>query len=313
MSTRTVWIIIFLIFALVLYFLNFGIKSFDKYINSGFIQDFTPDMFGVDNSTDITFQGKAIASKSKVVITGLVRNVEQRIPLIKLRCEALGKLFNDYRVVIVENDSTDKSRELLLEWVEQNSKVVILGCGVNASECKLKIQKTVNHEHSSPRIQKMVHLRNLALDYILENYPNYDYTVVYDLDIVGTVYSDGVWNTLGWMRLFNAGVMCANGISPASLFRTSYYDTYPLKMIGKEHLPEEIYSSFNFKFNENPTQVTSCFGGFAIYANKSLQGSKYIFELDGNGVPLCEHTTFHNTINAKKYVNPNMIYYVLEN
>src|SRR5688572_2527732 len=49
--------------------------------------------------------GFVIASETRVVIAGLVRDVEKKMPDIKQKVERVGALFADYRVLLVENDS----------------------------------------------------------------------------------------------------------------------------------------------------------------------------------------------------------------
>ena len=128
----------------------------------------------------------------KVVITGLIRNGAKHISRIRKQTEQLGSHFQDYRILIVENDSTDNTRQQLLAWHDANLRVDVLGCGVNVNECIMKLPKTVDHEADRPRIVKMANLRNIYLDHVMNEYSSFDYLIVIDLDLVGTCYIDGI-------------------------------------------------------------------------------------------------------------------------
>ena len=131
------------------------------------------------------------------MIAGLIRNGSKHTPRIKRQTEHLSSYFQDYHILIVENDSTDDTRRQLLAWHDDNPRVDILGCGVNVDECIMKLPKTIDHESDRPRIVKMANLRNIYLDNVLENYRSFDYLIVMDLDLVGTCYLDGIASSFG--------------------------------------------------------------------------------------------------------------------
>src|SRR5579885_336563 len=67
-------------------------------------------------SRSIENRGFTHMRKSKIIIAGLIRDKEYLVNDIKRKLEGLGSYFLDYRILIVENDSKDKTRELLLKW-----------------------------------------------------------------------------------------------------------------------------------------------------------------------------------------------------
>lgn len=131
-------------------------------------------------------------------------------------------------VLLVENDSTDNTRQLLLDWAaEAGSRVFILGCGVNAPVCTLNAPATVGHPVSSARIRKMATLRNLILDFLAAEKTKieYDYLFVWDCDIIGRLYADGVAHTMGvFHSRADVDGMCALGLSwwPFGLRRSGW-------------------------------------------------------------------------------------------
>lgn len=228
--------------------------------NSSSVSLYTPDslIYNKKEFSDKFQKGKKIARDQKVIITGLVRDVSDKIPFIKKKVESVGSQFKDYRVLIVENDSKDDTRDLLLKWTKENPKVIILGCGINftgdnsyndspvnnkKSHCHISFasKKTEGHPVSYGRIEKMVHLRNIYLDHIKNNkeYHNFDYTIMWDFDTVGVVYIDGILSTIYAMNNKNinkninkkiniddiSGV-CAYGIYRWMGNIPIYYDTY---------------------------------------------------------------------------------------
>lgn len=64
--------------------------------------------------------GEKEIADSRIVFAGLIRDGEKCVQYIRKRFEDLGKPFKDYHILIVENDSKDKTREKLLEWQKQN-------------------------------------------------------------------------------------------------------------------------------------------------------------------------------------------------
>ena len=125
----------------------------------------------------------------------MIRDVAGRVPLIREKVERLGEAFADYVVLIVENDSKDGTRRLLLEWAARNPKVKVLGCHsvgggrgdggevVPAESCSVpSAPKTDGHSVDRPRIEKMVKLRNVYLDEIKRKYSSWNFAAMWDLD-----------------------------------------------------------------------------------------------------------------------------------
>jgi hypothetical protein len=126
----------------------------------------TPESFPLKHKKKYNARVKDGFNKMKnldVTICGMVRDVGDRVEDIKERVESMGRLVRDYRVLIVENDSTDDTRKNLLDWVSSNPRVYILGCGVNESSCHLNLPKTSGHSVYRERIEKMCKLRNIYL------------------------------------------------------------------------------------------------------------------------------------------------------
>lgn len=279
--------------------------------------------------TERVVRGTKIMRDSTIVVCGMVRDTADRVPSMIDRAEKVLALFKDYRILMVENDSSDKTRELLLEWARVNTRVTILGCGVNSAKCTLSLPKTESSMMEKPvtfgRIKKMSILREEYLNYAKKNYADFDYLSVWDMDIIGNLYVDGIQNSLGWMKDLNADAICAYGIYDWGMFNI-YYDTFAHRDLEAEteegfklyhHLKKGIGGSL-YSLGDNPVQVHTCFSGFTIYSLKSILESEAVYTIPDEEDVKCEHTLFHehfyaNNRPGKVYMNPSMIYHVILN
>ena len=159
---------------------------------------YTPDKFNCNIDKAKETEGLKYFKTKKLIICSLLRDTVWMIDSVKKHCERLGSEFADYAVVIVENDSSDGTRDKLIQWADNNKRVHILGCQqVNQRECHLQMRRTIDHDKAVWRIQKMVNLRNIYMNYIASNsvLSKYDYILMWDMDIDGEYYLDGVGTT----------------------------------------------------------------------------------------------------------------------
>lgn len=287
--------------------------------------DKTPTSYPISNHNEYLTKistGKELMKHSTVVICALLRDVEETVDDIERKVEYLGDKFQDYRVLVVENDSSDDTREEFLEWAKRNDKVIVLGCGVNKKECKLSLARTQGHGADKKRIDKMTYLRNIYLDYAREHFSNFDFMIVWDLDIIGSVYLDGIQNSFGhFAEDFDNRIdaVCAYGIYRWFGFATVYYDTFahldPYDHFDiKEKKNHDINKGIGIKgLRGDPLRkVRSCFGGFTIYRMKSLVDSAAAYTYTDEDKLLCEHVTLCDSLKGV-YMNPSMIYRIIRN
>jgi len=293
--------------------------------NSTSVSLYTPDWFKTINKDSYKFKvksGRLYAQNQKIVIAGLLRNCREKIPEIMKRAEALGQIFKDYRILIVENDSSDGTRRSLLQWANKNPKVTILGCGHNAQNCLLRLPPTDGHSVDRTRIEKMAYLRNIYLREIQTRFSDFDYLAVWDMDIIGSVYVDGVWNTMFYFKNNpNLTAMCAYGIYQWGPLRL-YYDTYATLEEGDNfHIQNKFIHDLKkgigmqFQRGDPPVSVLSCFSGFTIYRLSGVLHSKYgtTPQDDPSGNLECEHVYLHRQLPGEIKMNPSMIHLVIFN
>jgi len=272
-------------------------------------------------------QGFEEMKRSKCVIAGLIRNGSKHVPRIRKQIESLGAYFSDYQFLVVENDSKDDTRKQLLEWKSQNPRVVVLGCGIDVPECVLNLPRTTGHDPDYSRIVKMAYLRNLYLDYIRDNelVRSYDYLIVLDLDLTGAHYIDGIADSFGKLAEdSNIDAISANGriFDSDTLTIQRYYDPFAFRPFGmklefddEDEKSEWDRKTFSFAFEifDPLIRVTSGFGGLTIYRIPSLLQSNARYHPPSSPDKLgCEHVPFNASL-SRVYVNPGMLFIVLEN
>jgi glycosyltransferase involved in cell wall biosynthesis len=268
-------------------------------------------------------EGYKIMKKSKAYICGLIRDGEPRIKEIISAVERLGSLFKEYEVIIVENDSVDNTRKHLLKWRKKKGNVTILGCGINEKKCNLNMEKTIGHNATKERIKKMATLRNLYLDYLEGmSLTEDDYVVMLDLDIIGTLYDDGVAHSFYVFEQYpSLEAIGVNGLI-WRFGKLAYYDAFAFaefddpivwnKFDDKDAHDKDILERIPFEYGDPIYPVVSCFAGCVIYrgssvAEKLKQGKRYNYSKTGYA---CEHVFWN--VNFNMAVNPSMILFLLE-
>ena len=250
--------------------------------------------------------GKQKMSESTAVICGIARDISQNIIATISRIECLGEMFDDYRVVIYENDSVDGTDIILKEWEESNYKIKII------SE-KLGDKK---HESSTntDRLIALANYRNKYLTEIFSRTRQPDYIIVTDLDLKGGWSYEGICNSFGydhWSVMGSNGLLY--GLSESSkdedgnpIMTRVYYDSLAFRRTGHPHphISSEINALY-YNRGEEPLKVESCFGGVALYKHEAFKhGARY-------SGPDCDHVELHrNMIDFgihDIYLNPSQI------
>ena len=325
---QELWIFIVIIIIIFIVFILYQSKKNNTSKKSINTNDINLEGINLENnnSNDIS-QDKIIRDgydymkTQKLIIAGLIRDRQDIIPHLIKKLESMGQFFKDYRILIVENDSRDKTRQLLIDWSKNNNKVILIDCE-NEGSCMLNLEQTKNHLPERKRIAKMAYLRNMYLDYVKKHYNDYDYLLVTDYDITGSFYMNGIANSFYHFSASqtenqNIDAIGANGIRKIHNYWI-YYDAFPYIEIDEPHewrtLEEyyqhdkKVYSQKPYNFGDPLHPVKSCFAGAVFYRiNKITPTSEYNYSKTGYG---CEHVYFN--LNFKMYLNPSMIYHVID-
>ena len=242
-------------------------------------------------------KGKHVLSQHKAIICGISRDNATDFWTMRRHIEHLGNQCNDYKVVIVENDSKDGTKDLLKHWADHNTHVTIISKDF--------------HNKKRPSIQFLADVRKLYIDEI--NQPEYDdFNVLividmdmsYGFDIRGIYHSFATWES--WDAIASNGISNQKGeMYDAFAFRNSDFpfahydkpDTYWSDIIPQIQQVYPVNSPF--------VAVDSAFGGLTVYKRNTLKGCRYN-SIKGD----CEHIEFHKCLRkngGKMYMNPNQL------
>ena len=219
-----------------------------------------------------------------VIFAGTVRNCEQYIKETLENINECGKHFNNYYVVIYENDSNDRTREILNENKKSNYFYIF--------ENDIK-------EHR--RTVRLSNGRNKILDKVKEL--NCDYLIMLDMDDVN-ISGKFVNSIKTCFKYSNWDVLTGNQTG-------RYYDLWALRkqdLINydcwreiertndqeKKNQILNIISNTYFD-NNGLLEVDSAFGGIAIYKISSIKNCRYN-GVHADGEEKCEHVDFNNCI-----------------
>jgi hypothetical protein len=235
-----------------------------------------------------------------IIIVGCARNIEKYLYKSLNKINMIKNLFKSSKVFIYENDSTDKTLEILKDW--ENKNII-----------KLFTEKNV----PGKRTERLAHGRNILYNEAMKY--DFDLLIVMDLDnviellseksILSCFYIKEDWAMIGANQLGN------------------YYDLWALRTYDDwmpfdcwecvRNNPINMYYCVNSRYknipiNSNIIKVKSCFGGFAIYKRKYLNNCSYGNGLQGNvhKYELCEHVPFNECIiknGGYIYINPKLI------
>ena len=238
-------------------------------------------------------------AQQEVVICGLARDVMQALPRTIARIERLGEKFKDYKVVVFENDSTDGTREMLQYWQKVNPRVVLLSEQLNTKKWA-PVQDLA-------RMEQMAAYRNRYLKHIRDQQYDFDYLIVFDLDIPLGFSYDGIAHSFSHD---NWDVMGANGILVPPygdpIPNPIFYDAFAFRPKGENHSKGlEAINALQFQRGEELVPVESVFGGLAIYRSAGiLAGARY-------GGHDCEHVVLHQWLHDhgfdQQFLNPSQI------
>ncbi len=322
-ATTCAWWIAFIILVVLVAFIEHIQRPKHYRLLDRYLASTLPNEIAVLDRRRVDDGYKAM-KESTVVIAGLIRNGENHISHIKRQTEHLGSHFLDYRILVVENDSTDTTRQQLLAWHGTNPKVNILGCGVNSKDCILKLPPTIGHGPDYNRIIKMAYLRNIYLGYVREHYDSFDYLVVLDLDIIGTCYIDGIASSFASLEHHpEIDAISSNGrrLDVNTLAIGEYYDPFAHRSLGSkidfDSLDEKLkwdqdHCKFTPRIDGNLIRIASGFGGLTIYRLSSLLGCGARYAPPPRGKLGCEHVPLNMSL-ERFYVNPGMLFMVVEN
>jgi len=267
-------------------------------------------------------KGKDKIKNKKVVFGILAKNIAFNFDSLKRKLESLGNYFADYHIIFFENDSNDGSRNLIKQWTKNNKKIELLDC-CQFNKCDCNLNNGDLHQYgmrSNKRIDKMREYRQKILHRIIEKYHSFDYYIIMDSDISGSIYLDGFFSTF---EKEDWDVVFANGLTTIPFFNKFFiYDGFAF--IAKDQNYNYLDNDLNEFLNQNRKlnfnkiidsewiHCKSGFNGMAIFKINSLLTSSYYN--DYNKSFKCEHIDlyYNMALNDKHkiFFNPSLLLFV---
>jgi len=265
--------------------------------------------------------GLEVIRDKRVIFCGMVRDCGNAVKKNISTIESIAALFYDYRIVVIENNSQDNTKDVLNSWQKSNNKVTAICNDFDESKYKeLTLTEGYFLDNSFKRISKYVDYRNLYMEYIDKMDFAADYVILVDLD-VARIDVKGIITSFG--SPFEWDAITANGYSLSPKLRRRFHDTYALCEFGKQDSPQlatqitEYRETFKGLKKGKPfVRVFSAYGGLVIFKRDAIRNLRYkIMYNNYDHVEVrCEHfSIFHQMFERgfdKVYINPNMeIYY----
>ncbi len=189
----------------------------------------------------------------------------------------LGRVFNDYRILLYENNSADSTVALFGQWEQEDSRV-----RVTSETRDLDALKTSTHltwDGKLCYIQMIAHGRNILLEQCFEpQYDDFDIIILCDMDldeisIGGFLYAfkPNIYPTWDGFAANGRGSRTDDSMYDHLAYRSNVYHPY-----GPEILGEGFWNSIRpirHSSEDGMVPVYSAYGGLSCYKKEALRGS----------------------------------------
>lgn len=212
--------------------------------------------------------------KGKILICGVCKNVVgQNLQLTLQTMVSCGKAFDDYHIIIYENNSNDGTGQVLRAWARNNPKATAITEQLSPNMLLARCPS-----QNIMRTEVIAMARNKVLDEALTaKFDDFDYLLMADMDFGEEWDIDSIIRTTSNTEIEWDGVF-ANGLLPDGRF----YDLFAYRAEDQPMGPEALgdwwwknHGWFALPIEAPWFPVYSAFNGLAIYKRDSLKGSRY--------------------------------------
>jgi hypothetical protein len=223
------------------------------------------------------------------------RSTERYLPAVLANLDRLSACYERRAFVLVENDSTDQTKNLLRRWISTRDDAVL-------------IELDGLDERLPRRTERLAACRNAYVEFVAASpYAGYDHLVVLDADNVnaGPIDVARFVRARDWLNDQGAAAVFANA-------RAAYYDIWALRhptwcpddflaevrrereRLGKDQAMQRFCYDRQVQIPETdpPIEVDSAFGGLGLYRLADTLAARYV-GLSGDGHETCEHVAFN--------------------
>jgi hypothetical protein len=264
-----------------------------------------------DNYHNDLATGYTIMQSSTFAVLSPARNIERRIPSLRVDWERFHHKTKDAHLFFYENGSSDRTREAISTWCDEDDSVTLVTCCAYADCACTQItpalptgNETGRARTIETRITKMAFIRNKLQDAVKQSGIQYDYYAPFDSDFGVLPVHDGIALALANQDVWDA-VFASTFIrvfTTRKQYDTLAYIPWPLpsevtphdcQFHGADNVCRPNTSPFtNLKQPKSYTRDTSlvrvgsAFNGFGLYKADAYLSATY-------GTGICEHVTFN--------------------
>jgi hypothetical protein len=249
-----------------------------------------------DMTTIVTPEKKT----KKCCICGPVKNCGPYLDKIFSNIENIGKLFDDYVIIMYYDNSDDNTLQKIVNYGKKNSKLVY----------------HINTQKVSPfRTHRIATARNFCINKIRRDYTDFDYFIMMDCDevnckkvypeVLGKYLDRDDWDALSFQTSPKYYDIWALSIKPYNFSYNHFNNNVAFYYIIQEHVTKLLNRL-------KPGELLPCisaFNGFAIYRTHQFKNCYYDGRIRFDLLPkhkLVEHQVATNSLMVfKDYGNVN--------
>lgn len=295
--------------------------------------DFDPrghfgDMVSIDDTCDpwtswtkddiiLAKVGERHTQETNLLVGCLVRDIEKELSFIVKKFTTLGKIFKRVHVIVMENNSRDRTRQIFLDWAKKSPwKNITYECvcpqtfAVNTKECIMTIFSDRRNGVCMQRIERMAYLRNRLHQYCcewLQRNTAFDYVLYGDIDLHGIIYRQGIYHTFGcFLSDDSIQVIGFRGTTEKGWL----WDPYAFEAYHNYGDMGQLLSckleSRNISISQGLVRVRCSFSGGTFIRARDMVKEYSYHTVKVGPVVLCEHVPFYRNF-EHIYINTNMI------
>jgi len=247
--------------------------------------------------------------KENVIICACIKNVDTYLNKSLELCIKTGELFENYKIIIYENNSTDNTKPILNTY-KDNSNFKIISEDISYEVIKKTSKcwaytKITGSDHPC-RTEQISNGKNKIIEeFLKEDYNNYNYVIFIDID-TNNWDLNGIVNSFERKEEWDA--IFANGLKEEGY----YYDMYAYKsnqgipflfgaeIIGVYNLYFNNYTNFKIPIDKKELiPIISAFGGIGIYKKELFKDLRYTTVITEDVINFYTSILINNDIDQK--------------
>jgi len=218
--------------------------------------------------------GNDKVSTEKILVLAPVKNIEKGFCQSKKNITKFVSFFSDYRIIIYENNSSDKTKELFLKWKKTEPKLLFFSENLDQTF----LSKLIKSPIGNCRTEIIARARNILIEKACaKEFEDYHIILMADLDSFGNWDIEQMLDTLRhpeheWDAIMPAATYDLYAIRGAKFLLNPEIITVPT---WAEFLPRIGTYYANYLSQDRWVLVDSAFGGLCFLNKINLDGIKY--------------------------------------